>query len=202
MEMKALTTILCILLVISGFIGFRYFDDYRNLAEEYSTLRSDYEELYEKHVRLEDSLEALENELRIAEAELRKLMEGDRYRLHDPTYLEVVRFIREDNTDEHEYVEENYVCTDFVADFKRNAMERGIRCIAVSLKFPETGHMIVAFETIDKGLVYVEPQHDIIIEELEIGQEYWNVLNRYSPPGLIFREPEFDDTIQRIVLIW
>lgn len=80
-------------------------------------------------------------------------------------------------------------------------MEGGIRCAEVSLQFPEGAHMIVASETVGRELIYVEPQQDIIIPEFRVGDEYWEVVNKYSSSSQKF-ELHFDDTIVRIIMLW
>jgi len=91
------------------------------------------------------------------------------YVLRNPSMLEVYDFIFSDKTDENEYVIDEYTCVNFAADFKENAFEMGYLCYYVSLRFPDGGHALVAFNTTDRGLVYIEPQDDGIVEP-QIGQ--------------------------------
>jgi len=46
------------------------------------------------------------------------------------------------------------------------------------------GHAIVAFDTTDRGLIFVEPQTDKIHEDLDAGDSYW------------------DETIEEIDIYW
>ena len=92
------------------------------------------------------------------------------------------------------YIKDEYVCTDFSAEVNNNADALGIRCAIVDMFYPEGyGHTIVAFETLDRGLVFVEPQFDHEVS-LIVGKSYSHI-NKYTPP------PE-DDTIKRFLLIW
>ena len=118
---------------------------------------------------------------------------GQGFDLHNPTYQEMKDFLEQDNTDSNEFVEDSYVCTDFSATINNHAEAQGIRCAVVYLIYPEAGHTIIAFDTIDKGLIYIEPQFDHEVK-IEIGKHY-STLNDYSPPNV-------DDRIQRFLVIW
>ncbi len=80
----------------------------------------------------------------------------------NPTYAELVTFLKEDSTDEHPYIEDlgilSYVCSDFAEDVHNNAEAAGIRAAWVSIQFEgeDIGHALHAFETTDRGLVYVD----------------------------------------------
>jgi len=86
----------------------------------------------------------------------------------DPTYAELVAFIKEDSTDGHRYwssvdvyvgsAKVAYVCSDFAEDVHNNAEAAGIRAAWASIDFEgdEEGHACNAFETTDRGLVYVD----------------------------------------------
>jgi len=117
---------------------------------------------------------------------------GRGYTIRDPTFQEVLNFIRIDKTDRNKY-SENYTCINFAADVKNNAFKAGYRCGLVYIRFPETAHTIVAFNTTDEGIVFIEPQFDDIVI-LEIGKSY-SKLNGY-------REPPYDDTILYYIIIW
>gem|GEM_PF-1417425 len=80
----------------------------------------------------------------------------------NPTYAGLLTFLKEDSTDEHPYIEGftviSYVCSDFAEDVHNNAEAAGIRAAWVSIQFEgeEIGHALNAFETTDRGLVYVD----------------------------------------------
>jgi hypothetical protein len=113
---------------------------------------------------------------------------------HNPTYQEMKQFLVQDRTDSKKYVKDLFNCTDFTAEVVNNAEVRGIRCGMVDLFFPEGyGHTIVAFETTDKGLVFVEPQFDMEVQ-LIVGKSY-SLTNEFSSPGN-------DDTIKRYLIVW
>lgn len=87
--------------------------------------------------------------------------------IRNPTYSQMEQFIIQDTTDSNPYVFYTYVCEDFARDTIENAKDQGIRGAMVYLNNPTgyAGHAIVAFQTTDKGLYFVEPQLDVIFSE-------------------------------------
>ena len=92
--------------------------------------------------------------------------QSSKVRLHEPSYMEVIDFLRRDETNLEPYLEDEYICTDFAADVNNNAEAEGIRCYLVLLAYKDNnmGHAIVAFNTTDASAVFVEPQTDEIID--------------------------------------
>lgn len=145
----------------------------------------------------------------------------------DPTYSQLVDFLKTDKTDEYPYVrvvttsrsyygsaESNVdisylealidgtkqpdpprICADFAEMLHNNAERAGFRCAYVSIKLSgysdpynygissDTGHALVAFDTTDRGLIYIDSTGvpstsmfhsncDTIIDSLEIGSSY------------------------------
>ena len=115
------------------------------------------------------------------------------YTLRDPTYKDAINFLRKDKTDSNEFKEDSYVCSHFARDVCNNAEASGFRCAHVALRFLDGGHSIIAFNTIDKGLLFFEPQFDDEVE-LVIGRSY-SRLNGYE-------RPDNNDTIYDILVIW
>ncbi|MDI6814647.1 MAG: hypothetical protein QMC90_00975 [Dehalococcoidales bacterium] len=124
---------------------------------------------------------------------------GHGYTLRDPTYKEVITFLKEDKTDKNKYVEDTYVCSHFARDVGNNAEAKGLRCAFIVLRYPDGGHAIIAFNTIDEGLVYFEPQSDERVRPV-IGKRFYQCIE--PRPGYYYKEPEFDDTIVDILVIW
>jgi hypothetical protein len=118
---------------------------------------------------------------------------GHGYCLKDPHYAEAVAFLSSDRTDRNRYDDDNYVCSHFSRDVCNNAETEGLRCAFVELRYSDSGHSIIAFDTIDRGLVYFEPQFDDEVR-VEIGRRY-SQLNDYVVPS-------WDDVIRDIVVIW
>jgi len=124
---------------------------------------------------------------------------GHGYMIQDPTYNQVVKFLKKDKTDQNEYVEDSYVCSYFARDVCNNAESEGLRCAYVGLIYPEGGHAIISFNTIDEGLVYFEPQSDDMVIPV-IGKRYYKCIE--AKPGYFYEKPSFDDTITDILVIW
>lgn len=96
---------------------------------------------------------------------------GHGYTLSDPYREELVKFLIEDRTDEKEFVEGSYVAIHYAMEVNNKAEDRGWRSAFVLISYAEGEHAVVAFDTVDKGLLYFEPQTDQPIEP-EIGQQY------------------------------
>jgi hypothetical protein len=127
---------------------------------------------------------------------------GHGYTLRDPTYEEAVDFIEEDETSDNEYNDSDYgvyVCSHFSRDVCNNAEAEGLRCAFVLLAFPEGGHAIVAFDTIDEGLVYFDAITDERARPV-VGERYYKCIE--VKPGYYYLPPEQDDTIMDILTIW
>ncbi len=145
-------------------------------------------------------VESLEDTLSNLQANYARLTTGYGYVLRDPSYQEMKAFLEQDETSEQEYLMNEYICVDFAANVKANAAKEGIRCAYVVIEYlGTTGHAIVAFDTTDRGLVYIEPQFDWDVEP-EIGRRYYECV--VPPPGQYMVEPDYDDTIARIVVVW
>jgi len=88
--------------------------------------------------------------------------------LINPSWAQLKDFLYEDDTDEMAYVYPTTVCFDFAQKLQRNAEAAGWRCAFVEVElegYPDwygygipssTGHALNAFETTDKGLVYID----------------------------------------------
>lgn len=85
----------------------------------------------------------------------------------NPTYAMLVDFINEDPTDEGAYMDFDSdsefaflgrTCGDFAEMVHNNAEAAGIRAALVTIDFEgqDVGHALNAFETTDKGLIYID----------------------------------------------
>jgi hypothetical protein len=114
--------------------------------------------------------------------------------LRNPTYNEMRDFLVKDSTSKLPYDQDERICTDFAADVNNNAKKQGINCAIVYILYGETGHSIVAFQTTDRGLIFVEPQYDQEVT-LVVGRSY-SQINRFR------KQDSVDDTIVRYILSW
>lgn len=115
------------------------------------------------------------------------------YNRWDPTYAEMLEFVQRDTTNENTYIEGVYECWDFAADVCRNADAENLRVALVYILLVDGAHAIVAFDTIDKGLVFIESISDERMYP-EVGKPYW--------PRDGYLPPYYDDTILKISIIW
>ena len=119
---------------------------------------------------------------------------SDGYTLQNPSYQEMKTFLAQDPTNNNTYMEDKYVCVDFAAAVNNSAESKGIRCAVVDIFYPDGyGHTIVAFDTNDRGLIYVEPQFDQEVK-LIVGRSYSQLNNFTTAPR--------DDTIKRYLVVW
>ena len=121
------------------------------------------------------------------------LPEIEEPKTHNPSWEELKAFLLKDDTDKMEYVFPTTVCEDFAKKLQKNAKEAGLRCAFVSVQldgYPDwynlgissyTGHACNAFETTDRGLVYIDctssasgsgPLHGDCIVDVQVGNNY------------------------------
>jgi len=91
--------------------------------------------------------------------------------LKNPTFNEVKDFVIEDATSRNKFIRNQYECRHFATEVGNNAEAAGIRSGFVLLCYDRGQHAVVAFDTTDRGLVYIEPQSDAAIHP-EVGGNY------------------------------
>jgi hypothetical protein len=76
----------------------------------------------------------------------------------NPTWAELKAFLAQDQTEHHDYILNEYDCSQFSRDLHNRAEAAGIRCAEVHIDFvgESTSHALNAFLTADYGLVYVD----------------------------------------------
>lgn len=77
----------------------------------------------------------------------------------DPAWTELISFLKRDDTDALPYINGSFVCADFAERLHNNAEAGGIKAAFVGVVFvpdEERGHALNAFNTTDRGLVYVD----------------------------------------------
>lgn len=99
--------------------------------------------------------------------------------LLNPTYKELKDFVRKDKTNYKNYGDD-YDCSEFSYEFVRNFAKIGYDSGTVEINLnieddEECGHTIVAINTTDRGLIYLEPQDDSIFEDMNLGEDYCNL---------------------------
>ena len=75
----------------------------------------------------------------------------------DPAYGALISWLKDDPT-EHGAYDQEHVCAEFATQLYNNAERDDIKAHIVVVDFKDGGiaHMIVAFNTTDKGLIYVD----------------------------------------------
>lgn len=91
--------------------------------------------------------------------------------LRNPTFDQVRDFISQELTNKNKWARNNYECRHFATGVCNNARDAGLNCAFVLLCYENEQHAIVAFDTIDKGLIYIEPQTDMVVHP-EVGGRY------------------------------
>lgn len=76
----------------------------------------------------------------------------------DTTYTHLQHFLINDSTEYNTYNENNYNCANFAADLCSEAEKKGIDSAFVALFFKgkDIGHAISAFNTVDRGMIYID----------------------------------------------
>jgi hypothetical protein len=125
----------------------------------------------------------------------------------DPTYQEMITFLKSDKTDEIEYDPDNFMCGDFAQTVHNKAEAAGIRAAWVSIDFTgfTVGHACNAFNTTDRGLIFVdctgvypyEPGNRDCTVEIDIGEIY-------QPKGLFTTGEIYEDmgVVRNFKIYW
>lgn len=134
--------------------------------------------------------------------------------LKNPTYLEMKEFLARDRTDSKR--DDSYICGNFANDVKRNAIGKEIRCAGVIIRFgnekifgaEERGHALVAFQTTDRGIIFIEPQRDKEVK-VTLGIHYFEdnglkewVSEDFDDVIIVWVSDDFDDTVTEIEVYW
>jgi hypothetical protein len=126
----------------------------------------------------------------------------------DPSWEQLVWFLKDDKTDKKIYSKENFFCTDYAEMLYNNAEKAGWNAAFIAISTcnitdrEETGHALNAFNTTDHGIVYIDCTRDptdtanqIIdsdkLVKMEIGkpieaiyifpQKHWPLFHKISP---------------------
>jgi len=165
-------------------------DDFNLLKDGFDLLKSEYlnlqqqervsyeEEYYDaldQANALGTDLKAAENDIKELESKYQALLESSQQSaLRNPTWSELEAFLLQDTTDAIAYVADEFDCSGFAITLRDNASRQGFRCAFVSIGFGEgaIGHALNAFETTDKGLIYVDNTERDAIAYLQTGKIY------------------------------
>ncbi len=134
------------------------------LEAELELLRSQYEEAAERIDTLEEELESV-------------MLEAGTSKLRNPSWEELERFVQLDKTDTTEYIKNQFDCEGFTIKLRDNATSRGFRSGYVAIGFGENGagHTLNAFQTTDRGLVFIDNTERDTIGYVKKGKPYGTI---------------------------
>jgi len=163
----------------------QHLNEVTNYKNSLNLLGQKYEACYNQSKELNNTINRLiasltEVEQRKQELE-RILYKSNKISLQ-PSYKIVKQFMMKDDTDKLEYKDDEFVCAEFARRFIANFRKYGYYACTTTITFEDdTAHAIVAINTSDKGIIFVEPQSDKIItqEELQVGVNYCDLVNWY-----------------------
>ena len=162
-------------------------EDYKKLFDEQASIYGNLTNMSRQIKDLRTKISGLRKELRAEHKrnnELKNQLESVKKSkgLLKPTYKQLKSFVLRDDTDLLEW-EEDFDCTEFSNRFIDNFAKEGFFACTTELNLiidgEEAGHIIVAVNTKDKGLYYVEPQSDSIFpaDELQVGKNYCSIVD-------------------------
>jgi hypothetical protein len=93
--------------------------------------------------------------------------------LKNPTFEEMKNFLLKDPTHRKQYIPNVFECRHFATEVDNNAKAAGWECGFVLICYAQSQHAVVAFNTTDRGLIYIEPQTDVAIG-VKVGGYYQN----------------------------
>jgi hypothetical protein len=96
----------------------------------------------------------------------------------NPSYNEIERIIDEDDSHLMKYDELHFNCVDFTHRVIQKYFEKGIYSCMTTLYFEDgLSHANVAINTSDRGVIYIEPQTKVILDELTLNKDYCDYVN-------------------------
>jgi len=124
----------------------------------------------------------------------------------NPTYAELLAFIKRDRTDEYSYIfgppKVAYTCGDFAEDVHNNAESAGIRAawVGIDVYGEDEGHACNAFETTDMGLVYLDCTGKGLWSETSSDRNSWDK-QAYVKIGEAYQVTDVDSPKSRFVFV-
>jgi predicted nuclease with TOPRIM domain len=193
LKSKIVITVISVLLLITIASVFEIFRDLQKLKLEfysmntdvYSTLKtlnqkldiqqeridviiSEFKDLKVKTDKIENKVENLTKEVNLISERAIKI----------PTLQIVKEFLEEDDTDKQKYEEDKFTCVNYANMFVDRFLKKGYYSCVAYLLSTNSAHTIVAIKTLDYGKIYVEPQSDQIIYNINIGDNYCSLINQ------------------------
>lgn len=92
----------------------------------------------------------------------------------NPTYDQVISFLKSDTTDQTPYDLDKFACADYAEQVQHNAENAGYKCgwVAIEFENKDKGHACNVFNTTDRGRVFVDCTTFDSVVDIEEGYEY------------------------------
>jgi cell division protein FtsB len=145
-----------------------------SLQTEFNILKADYEQLQQNKDKLQADNNTLQDNYNKLNDNYNTFIEREKQsELYNISWPDLIEVLKRDNTNLLEYKEDVFDCEGFAITLRDRLARYRIRCAYVALGFPEgAGHALNAFQTTDKGLIFVdEVEHDSIAY-VEKGKQY------------------------------
>lgn len=149
----------------------------QNLNQKVAKLESDYKALQATNDKLQKDNAKLQTDYQNSQDEYNKLLARiNKSDLKNVTWPEVVDILKRDNTDKLEYKKDVFDYEGFALTLRDRLARYGIRCAFVELEYPQgAGRAINAFETTDKGIIYID----------EVGNDQIAYVEKERPYGAL-----------------
>ncbi|MFC2003551.1 hypothetical protein ACFLV4_06395 [Chloroflexota bacterium] len=162
------------------------------MKQEYSLLKQEYDALKTELRNAQHKINELIADLATEKATYANLLKGaEQATLRNPSWAELKAFLDLDDTDSLTYDEDTFDCSGFAITLRDRAWKYGLRCAYVKVRFMEEaiGHTLNAFQTTDKGLVYVDAIENDTIAYVQVGKAYGTiVVDRVKPEYIVCPE--------------
>ena len=157
-----------------------------SLKSKIANLQDELRSAISQNEKLKSIIDALnKNYTKLLEKYERLLNATLKPSLKNPTWEELKEFLGSDATDKLEYKPGEFDCTGFAITLRDHAWDLGFRCAFVEVEFADgSGHNLNAFQTVDKGLIFIDCVEGDTIAYVQIGKPYGrialkNVKKRY-----------------------
>jgi hypothetical protein len=162
-------------------------ENLRTKEQTYTELETDFKELQVKNKELRalqvefEELQADYQKTKSLQAEFENLQDdyqnllerSKQSTLSNPSWLELKSFLEQDDTDTLTYDKTSFDCDGFAITLRDRALPFGYRCAFIGLSFGEVvGHALNAFETTDRGIIFVDATEHDTIAYVQQGQPY------------------------------
>jgi len=170
--------ILIVFIITVGFLCFLVFTSFshtKNLMIDLEQKEIDLEQKEIENIQLQESFKTkISNMVLEHETEVKELKELPIFNF-SPKLSEVEKIVKKDSTDKKRYHRDYFNCVDFSFSLVNAFLKQKVHaCVAWVLfdEFQESSHAIVAVNTSDYGVIFIEPQTDKIIFNIKPGDDY------------------------------